>query len=106
MWVIFVLPLTMTTSSPKLKQSQKTKKASEQRRKRRQALQQYAERFEKASRFERIALIHIFPQKCRDSARKGQGTNEEVSHTYPTTSIVINAALQAPRCSRCSKQIF
>ncbi|KAJ7794685.1 hypothetical protein B0H14DRAFT_3888631 [Mycena olivaceomarginata] len=34
----------MTTSSPKLKQSQKTKKASEQRRKRRQALQQYAER--------------------------------------------------------------
>ncbi|KAJ7841693.1 hypothetical protein B0H14DRAFT_2586729 [Mycena olivaceomarginata] len=34
----------MTTSSPKLKQSQKTKKASEQHRKRRQALQQYAER--------------------------------------------------------------
>ncbi|KAJ7852888.1 hypothetical protein B0H14DRAFT_3450488 [Mycena olivaceomarginata] len=38
----------MTTSSLKLKQSQKTKKASEQRRKRRQALQQYAERLRAA----------------------------------------------------------
>jgi hypothetical protein len=44
MQVIFILSLTMTNSSPKLKQPQKPKKTSEHLRKRRLALQIYAER--------------------------------------------------------------
>ncbi|KAJ7310078.1 hypothetical protein DFH08DRAFT_974431 [Mycena albidolilacea] len=62
----------MTTSSPKLKQSQKTKKASEQRRKRRQALQQYAERNaetlrEKAKeRMRRLHTAHTAQNKSSD----------------------------------------
>jgi hypothetical protein len=42
--VTFILPLTMTNSSPKLKQPQKPKKTSEHLRKRRLALQIYTER--------------------------------------------------------------
>ncbi|KAJ7848166.1 hypothetical protein B0H14DRAFT_3867295 [Mycena olivaceomarginata] len=62
----------MTTSSLKLKQSQKTKKASEQRRKRRQALQQYAERNaetlrEKAKeRMRRLRAAHAAQNKSSD----------------------------------------
>ncbi|KAJ7306956.1 hypothetical protein DFH08DRAFT_975753 [Mycena albidolilacea] len=62
----------MTNSSPKLKQSQKTKKASEQRRKHCQALQQYAERNaetlrEKAKeRMRRLRTAHAAQNKSSD----------------------------------------